>query len=77
MPKGPKGEKRLADVVGNAVLIGKIATGETQDHFVAGLTDRLMTMEDIVALTDVTDVHERKFATAMKRTVIASRPYSN
>jgi hypothetical protein len=26
MPRGPKGEKRLADVVGNAVLVMKIAT---------------------------------------------------
>jgi hypothetical protein len=31
MPKGPRGEKRPADVVGNAVLIGKIATGEVKD----------------------------------------------
>jgi hypothetical protein len=28
MPKGPKGEKRPADVVGAAVMVGKIATGE-------------------------------------------------
>ena len=27
MPRGPKGEKRVADVVGNAVLVMKIATG--------------------------------------------------
>jgi hypothetical protein len=26
MPRGPKGEKHLADVVGNAVLVMKIAT---------------------------------------------------
>jgi hypothetical protein len=32
MPKGPKGEKRPADVVGNAVLIAKIATGEVTDQ---------------------------------------------
>lgn len=31
MPRGPKGEKRLADVVGNAVLVMQIATGETTD----------------------------------------------
>jgi hypothetical protein len=31
MPKGPRGEKRPADVVGNAVLIARIATGEVQD----------------------------------------------
>lgn len=31
MPKGPKGEHRPADVIGNAVLIGRIATGEVED----------------------------------------------
>ena len=31
MPKGPQGEKRKADVIGNAVLIGRIATGEIED----------------------------------------------
>ncbi len=31
MPKGPKGQKRKADVVGNAVLIAQIATGEVDD----------------------------------------------
>lgn len=31
MPKGPNGEKRPADAVGLAVMIGKIATGEMED----------------------------------------------
>ena len=31
MPKGPNGEKRPADTVGLAVLIGRIATGEVDD----------------------------------------------
>jgi hypothetical protein len=31
MPKGPKGEKRPADVIANAVLVMKIATGQVQD----------------------------------------------
>ena len=31
MPKGPKGEKRPADVIGSAVKIAKIATGELED----------------------------------------------
>ncbi|MBY0296710.1 RNA-binding protein [Bosea eneae] len=31
MPKGPKGEKRPADVIGNAVHIMQIATGEVED----------------------------------------------
>lgn len=31
MPRGPKGEKRPADAIGNAVMIAKIATGEIDD----------------------------------------------
>jgi hypothetical protein len=31
MPKGPNGEKRPADAIGLAVMIGKIATGEIED----------------------------------------------
>jgi hypothetical protein len=31
MPKGPRGEKRHADTVQNAILIGRIATGEVED----------------------------------------------
>jgi hypothetical protein len=31
MPKGPRGEKRPADVIGAAVLVGRIATGEAED----------------------------------------------
>jgi len=32
MPKGPRGEKRPADAIGLAVLVGKIATGEAEDE---------------------------------------------
>lgn len=31
MPKGPKGERRPTDVIGNAVHIMRIATGEVED----------------------------------------------
>jgi hypothetical protein len=31
MPRGPKGERRPADVNARAVMIGKIATGEIAD----------------------------------------------
>lgn len=31
MLKGPKGEKRPADVIGAAVMVAKIATGEIED----------------------------------------------
>ena len=33
MPKGPKGQKRPADVIGNAVKVMKIATGEAEEDF--------------------------------------------
>ncbi len=33
MPKGPKGQKRPADVVSNAVKVMKIATGEVEEEF--------------------------------------------
>ena len=31
MPRGPKGEKRPADVIGAAVMVGRIATGEIDE----------------------------------------------
>lgn len=31
MPKGPRGEKRPADAVGLAVLVGRIAVGDVED----------------------------------------------
>jgi len=33
MPRGPKGEKRPADVIGAAVMVGRIATGEVTERF--------------------------------------------
>lgn len=33
MPKGPKGEKRPADVIANAVRVMQIATGEIEEMF--------------------------------------------
>lgn len=34
MPVGPRGEKRPADVIGNAVAVARIATGEAEENFV-------------------------------------------
>lgn len=31
MPKGPNGQQRPADVIGNAVHVARIATGEIQE----------------------------------------------
>jgi hypothetical protein len=32
MPKGPEGRKRPADVIGNAIRVAKIATGEIEEE---------------------------------------------
>lgn len=32
MPKGPRGERRPADVIGNAVRVMRIAVGEEEDE---------------------------------------------
>ena len=31
MPKGPKGQQRPADVIGTAIKVARIATGEIED----------------------------------------------
>lgn len=36
MPKGPRGEKRPADLIGMSVMVGKIATGEIEDNRQSG-----------------------------------------
>ncbi len=33
MPRGPKGERRPADVIGNAVHVMRVLTGEIEDTF--------------------------------------------
>ena len=33
MPKGPQGQKRPADVIGNAVRVMRIATGEAEEEY--------------------------------------------
>ena len=39
MPKGPKGQKRPADVISNAVHVMQIATGETTETIVGHAKD--------------------------------------
>jgi hypothetical protein len=33
MPRGPKGQNRPADVIGNAVRVMQIATGEAEEEY--------------------------------------------
>ena len=32
MPKGPNGQRRPGDVIGAAIMVAKIATGEVEDN---------------------------------------------
>ena len=47
MPKTPKGAKRPADVISNAVHVMRIATGEIEEQ-----PPRLWDMADIVAMIE-------------------------
>lgn len=40
MPRGPKGEKRPADVIGNAVKVMRIATGEEAESVTDDCKDK-------------------------------------
>jgi hypothetical protein len=40
MPRGPRGEKRPADVIGNAVKVMRIATGEENEELETGRAKR-------------------------------------
>jgi len=40
MPKGPRGEKRPGDVIGAAIMVAKIATGEIEDTLTVGARAR-------------------------------------
>lgn len=36
MPKGPKGERRPADVIGNAIRVARLVTSEDTENFETG-----------------------------------------
>jgi hypothetical protein len=66
MPKGPRGEKRPADVIGNAVKIARIATGEEPD-------DRDPTASAAAQLGKLGGAARAKALTAEKRKEIAQK----
>jgi hypothetical protein len=68
MPRGPKGEKRPADVIGNAIHVMKIATGEIEET----LTDDGKNAA-AVALGRLGGNARAKGMTAKKRSEIAKK----
>jgi hypothetical protein len=80
-PKAPRGEKRPADVIGAAVMVARIAMGEIEDPkaekihkthrltpaMAAGITDKLWSVEDIVASVDVSEPNPGKRGSYKKR----------
>ena len=38
MPRGPKGQKRPADMIGNAVRVTEIATGQREEEYGAAFS---------------------------------------
>jgi hypothetical protein len=67
MPKGPKREKRPADVIGNAVKVMRIATGEDDDALTDDGKDKAA-----VSLGKRGGVARAKTLTAAKRKEIAT-----
>jgi hypothetical protein len=68
MPRGPKGEKRPADAIGNAVMISRIATGEIGD-----LTTQDGKNAAAVALGRMGGKARAEGMTAKRRTEIAKK----
>jgi hypothetical protein len=68
MPKGPQGQKRPADVIGAAVLVGRIATGEA--------VETPSKPEGRVAAGKVGGAARAKSLTAKKRQEIAKKAAS-
>jgi hypothetical protein len=60
MPKGPQGQKRPADVIGNAVHIARIATGEEQETTLAQPAKRNSGLAGAKARVENTTSEDRK-----------------
>ena len=60
MPKGPQGQKRPADVIGNAVHIARIATGEDQETKLKQPAKRKSGLAGAKARADSTSPEKRK-----------------
>lgn len=59
MPQGPNGQKRPADVIGNAVHIARIATGEIEDSELRKPGKRASGLAGAKARVEATTAEER------------------
>jgi hypothetical protein len=59
MPQGPNGQKRPADVIGNAVHIARIATGEAKDTALKQPAKRASGLAGAKARVNATTAEER------------------
>jgi hypothetical protein len=66
MPRGPRGEKRPADLIGNAVRVARIATGEEED-------DREATASAAATLGKLGGAARARNLTAEQRAEIAKK----
>ncbi len=74
MPKGPRGEKRPGDVIGNSVHIVRIATGEMEDVKVTPDFDRLWLMGGLAAMIDAWDEAQPRQKPGRKPKEVANWP---
>lgn len=70
MPKGPKGQKRPADVVSNAIKVARIATGEEDEAMPA---KRPAKSEAAAELGKLGGAARAKSLTAKRRSQIAKK----
>ena len=74
MPKGPNGEKRPADVIGAAVLVGRIATGEVEDAKDNSERARVGSRGGVARLNALSPARRSEIARAGGRARQAARP---
>lgn len=60
MPKGPQGQRRPADVIGNAVHIAQIATGEIEETTLKQPAKRKSGLARAKARVDATTSEQRQ-----------------
>ena len=60
MPKGPNGQNRPADVIGNAVHIARIATGEIEDTELKQPAKRASGLAGAMARSDSLSEEDRR-----------------